>query len=63
MVLGEIVWVLRGKPYKYPKAEIIQTLELMLQSSKFVFENRTIIYQAIGLSKNRYLYHLTTING
>ena len=53
VVLCEIVWVLRGKPYQYPKAEIIQTLELMLQSPKFEFENRSIIYQAIALSKKR----------
>ena len=51
VVLCEIVWVLRGKPYQYPKVEIIQTLELMLQSPKFEFENRSIIYQAIALSK------------
>ncbi len=53
VVLCEIVWVLRGKPYQYPKPEIIQTLELMLQSPKFEFENRSIIYQAIALSKKR----------
>ena len=39
------------KKTPYSKAEIIQTLELMLQSSKFEFENRAIIYQAIALSK------------
>jgi predicted nucleic-acid-binding protein len=51
VVLCEIVWVLKGKPYKYAQAEIMQTLELMLQSSKFEFENRSIIYQAINLTK------------
>ncbi len=51
VVLCEIVWVLRGKPYQYPKAEIMRTLELMLQSPKFEFENRANIYQAIALSK------------
>ena len=51
VVLCEIVWVLKGKPYKYPQAEIMQTLELILQSSKFEFENRSIVYQAINLTK------------
>ncbi len=51
VVLCEIVWVLKGKPYKYPQTEIMRTLELMLQSPKFEFENRSIIYQAIALSK------------
>lgn len=51
VVLCEVAWVLRGKPYKYPQAEIMQTLELMLQSSQFEFENRSLIYQAINLTK------------
>ena len=51
VVLCEIVWVLRGKPYNYSQVEIMQTLELMLQSSKFEFENRSNIYQAIALTK------------
>ena len=51
IVLCEIVWVLKGKPYKYSQAEIMQTLELMLQSPKFEFENKSIIYQAIASSK------------
>jgi predicted nucleic-acid-binding protein len=51
VVLCEIVWVLKGKPYKYSQAEIMRTLELMLQSPKFEFENKSIIYQAINLTK------------
>lgn len=51
VVLCEIVWVLKGKPYKYSLAEIMRTLELMLQSPKFEFENKSIIYQAINLTK------------
>lgn len=51
VVLCEIVWVLKGKSYRYTQAEIMQALELMLQSPKFEFENRSIIYQAIALTK------------
>lgn len=51
IVLCELVWVLRGKKYKYSQTEILQTLELILQSSKFEFTNRTVIYQAIKLNK------------
>lgn len=51
VVLCEIVWVLKSKPYEYSLAEIMQVLELMLQSPKFKFENRSNIYQAIALSK------------
>jgi predicted nucleic-acid-binding protein len=51
VVLCEIVWVLKGKPYRYSPAEIMRTLELMLQSPKFEFENKSVIYQAINLTK------------
>ncbi|MGL4880782.1 MAG: PIN domain-containing protein [Waterburya sp.] len=51
IVLCELVWVLSGKPYQYSKSEILKVLELMLQSSKFEFANRTIIYQAIKLTQ------------
>ncbi|NEQ27695.1 MAG: type II toxin-antitoxin system VapC family toxin [Microcoleus sp. SIO2G3] len=51
IVLCEIVWVLRGKPYQFSKSEILSTLETMLQISKFVFEDRSIVYQAIQRTK------------
>ena len=51
VVLCEMVWVLQGKPYRYSQAEIMKTLELMLQSPKFDFENRSIIYQALSATK------------
>lgn len=51
IVLCELVWVLGGKPYQYSKSEILKVLELILQSSKFEFANRTIIYQAIKLTQ------------
>ncbi len=51
VVLCEIVWVLKGKPYKYSQVEILRTIELMLQSPKFEFENKSTIYQAIAHTK------------
>ncbi|ELS05202.1 putative nucleic-acid-binding protein [Xenococcus sp. PCC 7305] len=51
VVLCEIFWVLKGKPYRYSQTEIMETLELMLQSPKFDFENRSIAYQAIAATK------------
>ncbi|WP_036483109.1 PIN domain-containing protein [Myxosarcina sp. GI1] len=51
VVLCEIFWVLKGKPYKYSSAEIMRTLELILQSPKFEFENKSVIYQAISLAR------------
>jgi predicted nucleic-acid-binding protein len=51
IVLCEMVWVLRGKPYKYPQSEILKIIELLLQSSKLEFVNRTVIYQALKLNK------------
>ncbi len=51
IVLCELLWVLRGNPYKYSQLEIMETLELMLRSPKFEFEDKSIIYQAINLSK------------
>ena len=47
VVLCEMVWVLRGNPYKFGKDEILNTLETMLQSAIFEFENRSAVYQAL----------------
>jgi predicted nucleic-acid-binding protein len=51
IVLCELVWVLRGEPYKVSKDEILKTLETMLQSSVFEFENRSAVYQALQRTK------------
>ena len=51
IVLCEMVWVLRGKPYKYPQSEILKIIELLLQSSRLEFVNRTVIYQALKFNK------------
>ncbi|MFN6480809.1 PIN domain-containing protein [Nostoc sp. DedQUE07] len=47
IVLCELVWVLRGKPYEFSKEEISNTIELMLQCSVFELENRSLVYQAL----------------
>lgn len=47
IVLCEIVWVLKRQPYQFNKEQILGVLEMMLQSSGFEFENRSVIYQAI----------------
>lgn len=52
IVLCELVWVLKSKPYKFTKDEIINTLEAMLQSSVFELENPSVVYQAIERTKN-----------
>ncbi|MGL4618296.1 PIN domain-containing protein [Chroococcidiopsis sp.] len=51
IVLCELVWVLRGNPYKFAKEEILNTLEMMLQSPTFEFENRSAVYQAFQRAK------------
>jgi predicted nucleic-acid-binding protein len=51
VVLCELVWVLRGTPYKFGREEIISTLEMMLQSPVFEFENRSAVYQALQRAK------------
>ncbi len=51
IVLCELVWVLRGNPYKLGKDEILNTLEMMLQSPAFEFENRSAVYQALQRAK------------
>ena len=51
IVLCEMVWVLRGEPYQYSKDEILTTLEAMLQSPTFEFENRSAVYQAVQRTK------------
>ncbi len=47
IVLCELVWVLESKQYQLSKSEILETLEQMLQSPEFEFEDRTTIYRAI----------------
>ncbi len=51
IVLCELVWVLRGNPYKFSKDEILNALEMMLQSAVFQFENRSAVYQALQRAK------------
>lgn len=51
IVLCEIVWVLKSQPYQFNKQQILNVLEMMLQSSGFEFENRSVIYQAIGRTR------------
>ncbi|MBF2021626.1 MAG: hypothetical protein IGR93_16395 [Hydrococcus sp. C42_A2020_068] len=46
-----MVWVLKGKPYKFGKDEILKTIETMLQSPAFEFENRSAVYQAVQRTK------------
>ena len=47
VVLCELIWVLRGKPYEFNKQEISNTLEMMLQCPVFVWETRAVAYQAL----------------
>lgn len=51
VVLCKIFWVLKSKAYQYSPTDIMRALELMLQSPKFEFENKSVIYQAINLTK------------
>ena len=39
--------MLRGEPYNYGKDEILTTLDTMLQTAIFEFENRSAVYQAL----------------
>lgn len=47
IVLCELVWVLRGKPYQFSREEIANTLDLILQCAVFELENRSVVYQAL----------------
>lgn len=47
IVLCELVWVLRGKPYEFCREEISNTLGLILRCSTFELENRSVVYQAL----------------
>ncbi|BCL34339.1 PIN domain-containing protein [Nostoc sp. MS1] len=47
IVLCELTWVLRNKPYQFNKTEITHTIELMLQCEIFELENRSVVYQAL----------------
>lgn len=47
VVVCELLWVLKGKPYQFGKDEILKAVEAMLQSTTFEFENRSAVYQAL----------------
>ena len=47
IVICELIWVLRRGNYGFRKDEIINTLEAMLHSSAFEFENLSIVYRAL----------------
>ncbi|MFO5493279.1 MAG: PIN domain-containing protein [Cuspidothrix sp.] len=47
IVICELIWVLRSKPYNFPRAEISNTIEMMLQCPVFEWENRSVVYQAL----------------
>lgn len=51
IVLCETVWVLRGEPYNFSTDEILEIIELMIQTSKFEFEDRSLVYQALQRTK------------
>ena len=51
VVLCELVWVLRGKPYKFERVDILKTIEAMIGSPTFEFENRSAVYQALLQAK------------
>lgn len=53
IVLCELAWVLRGEPYRFSKDEILNTLETMLHSQIFEFEDRSVVYQAIQRTRHR----------
>lgn len=48
IVLCELVWVLRGRDYRYRKAEVVDVLETLLGTSIFELQNRTLVGQAVS---------------
>lgn len=51
IVLCELVWVLRGKPYQFTRPQISGVLEAMLTTPVMEFENRSAVYQALQRMK------------
>ncbi|MGD1908330.1 MAG: PIN domain-containing protein [Leptolyngbyaceae cyanobacterium] len=47
IVLCELVWVLKGASYRFQKQDIASTLDAMLHSAAFEFENRSTVAQAL----------------
>lgn len=48
IVLCELVWVLRGREYRYGKAEVVEALKVLLDSFAFEIEQRTLVRQAVS---------------
>lgn len=51
IVLCELVWVLRGKPYQFTRLQIVEVLETMLATPVLEFEERSSVYQALQRMK------------
>lgn len=47
IVLCELVWVLRGRDYRYKKAEVVETLEGLLGTAVFEIQQRTLVRKAV----------------
>ncbi|WP_199192550.1 PIN domain-containing protein [Chlorogloea sp. CCALA 695] len=47
IVLCELVWILRGKPYQFTRLQISQVLEALFVTPVMEFENRSDVYQAL----------------
>lgn len=47
IVLCEVIWVLRGRTYRYRREEMVHLLELLLQTPRFEVQHRREVYLAL----------------
>jgi predicted nucleic-acid-binding protein len=48
VVLCELVWVLEGRTYRYPKASILGVLERILETQTFQIQGRNLVREAVA---------------
>ena len=48
VVLCELVWVLEGRTYRYPKASVLEVLERILETPTFQIQGRNLVREAVA---------------
>lgn len=48
IVLCELLWVLEGRTYRYPKASVLEVLERILETPTFQIQGRNLVREAVA---------------
>lgn len=48
VVLCELVWVLAGRTYRYPRSSVLEVLDEILESPTFQVQDRSLVREAVA---------------